>query len=149
MTVRASRWFNESVSLERGPLVYSLKVGEDWRKLTSGMKNPAPAPAVDWEVHPTTPWNYALAVDPSNLANAVTVTERPMGPVPFSSKGAPVELGVAGRRLEGWTLVDGSAGAPPRSPVASSAPNETLTLIPYGAAKLRITAFPVTSPERK
>jgi uncharacterized protein len=148
MAVRATRWFNDSVALERGPLVYSLRIGEDWRKLTSGMKHPAPPPAVDWEVHPTTPWNYALAIDPATASAAVTVAEKPLGPVPFSAKGAPVELRVKGRPVEGWTLVDGSADVPPRSPVHTTGPDQTLTLVPYGSAKLRITAFPVTAPTR-
>jgi uncharacterized protein len=148
MAVRATRWFNDSVALERGPLVYALRIGEDWRKLTSGMKNPARSPAVDWEVHPTTAWNYALAIDPEKVAAAVTVTEKPLGPIPFSPQGAPVEMRVPGRRLEGWTMVDGSADAPPKSPVEAPGPDETLTLVPYGSAKLRITAFPITSPTR-
>jgi glycosyl hydrolase family 127 (putative beta-L-arabinofuranosidase)/beta-L-arabinofuranosidase (glycosyl hydrolase family 127) len=148
MAVRATRWFNESVALERGPLVYSLRIGEDWRKLTTGMKHPAPPPAVDWEVHPTSAWNYALAIDPERAAAAVQVTEKPLGAVPFSPQGAPVELRVQGKRLEGWTMTDGSADAPPKSPVTTSAPDETLTLVPYGSAKLRITAFPVTPPTR-
>jgi len=45
-------------------------------------------------------------------------------------------------------LADNSAGPPPPSPVArpAGAPAEMLTLIPYGAAKLRITSFPVVRP---
>ena len=148
MAVRATRWFNDSVALERGPLVYSLRIGEDWRKVTSGMKNPARPPAVDWEVHPTTAWNYALAIDPEKAAAAVTVTEKPLGRVPFSVQGAPVELQVPGRLLDGWAMVSGSADAPPKSPVTATGPDEKLTLVPYGSAKLRITAFPVTSPTR-
>jgi len=42
-----------------------------------------------------------------------------------------------------WTLVRNAAAPPPQSPVKSSQPLETITLIPYGAAKLRITEFPV------
>jgi DUF1680 family protein len=148
MAVRATRWFNASVALERGPLVYALRIGEDWRRLTSGMKHPAPAPAVDWEVHPTTAWNYALAIDPEQAAAAVSVAEQPLGPVPFSPKGAPVELRVPGRLVEGWTMVDGSADVPPPSPVDTTGPDQLLTLVPYGSAKLRITAFPVTAPRR-
>jgi hypothetical protein len=73
----------------------------------------------------------------------VQVREKPVGAVPFSVDGAPLELTVPGRRVPGWELVDGSADAPPRSPVRTDAPIESLTLIPYGAAKLRITAFPI------
>jgi len=45
-------------------------------------------------------------------------------------------------------MVDISADAPPKSPVATSGPEATLILVPYGSAKLRITAFPPTSPTR-
>jgi hypothetical protein len=146
MKVRASRWFNDSTSLERGPLVFSLKIGEDWKEVKQGMQRPARPPAKDWEVHPTTPWNYGLAMDDAAEPAGIEVAEKPIGAMPFSPAGAPVELRVKGRRLPEWVLVDGSAGAPPRSPAASSSPVETLTLIPYGSAKLRITAFPRVMP---
>jgi hypothetical protein len=48
-----------------------------------------------------------------------------------------------GRKIPGWQLVNGSAGPLPQSPASSSEPEETLTLVPYGSAKLRITAFPL------
>jgi hypothetical protein len=65
-----------------------------------------------------------------------------MGEYPFSSEGAPVLLRVKGRRIPDWKLVDGSAGPLPMSPISSNETAESLTLIPYGSAKLRITAFP-------
>jgi hypothetical protein len=157
MTVRGSRWFNDSVALERGPLVFSLDIGEDWRKLTTGMKHPARPPAADWEVHPTTPWNYALAIDPDHLAESVKVLlpgrsavdsreSTPRQPNYFSRNGNPVGLSVGARRVESWQMTEGSADAPPQSPVMTSSQLESLKLIPYGTAKLRITAFPVTRP---
>jgi DUF1680 family protein len=148
MRPRASRWYNESVALERGPLVFALGVGADWRPAT-GLKHPAVAPAKDWEVHPTTAWNYALlaeSADPAGLAG-IDVRERPVGATPFSSTDAPVALTVRGRALQDWALLEGSAAPPPPSPVRSEAPIENLTLIPYGAAKLRITAFPLLAPQ--
>jgi DUF1680 family protein len=130
MQPRVTRWYNNSAVIERGPLVYSLRIGEDWRKLRDH------GPAADWEVRPTTPWNYAIN------AKSIQVKETPVGQYPFSPEGAPVELRVKARRLPAWQMENGSAAPPPLSPVASSERAETVTLIPYGAAKLRITEFP-------
>jgi uncharacterized protein len=130
MAVRTSTWFNNSMSIERGPLVYSLKIGENWHKLKQT------GPASDWEVYPTTPWNYAL------VKGAFSVAEKPVGQQPFRADAAPVEITANARRLPEWTLVDDSPGVLPVSPVKTKRPEETVTLVPYGAAKLRITAFP-------
>jgi len=147
MPVRATRWFRDSVVVERGPLVYALRIGEDWRKVAGKMKNPAIPPARDWEVHPTSAWNFGLALDPRKPAETTRVIEKPVGRMPFSNAGAPVEIHVRGRKLPQWTLSpEGNAGPLPVSPVSSSEPEETLILIPYGSAKLRITEFPLLKP---
>lgn len=138
MRVVNSAWYNNSIAVERGPLVFSLKIGESWSRLRQL------GPATDWEVYPTTPWNYALVVDPKNAAPSFTVTELPVGDQPFSLEGAPVEIAVKARRLPEWQIEDDSAGPLPVSPVTSKQPVETISLVPYGAAKLRITAFPFT-----
>jgi hypothetical protein len=49
---------------------------------------------------------------------------------------------VRARKIAEWRAEDGVANALPQSPVASDQAEETITLIPYAAAKLRITAFP-------
>jgi hypothetical protein len=134
MKVRLSRWYNQSIALDRGPLVFSLRVPTDWRKLRDR------GPTADWTLHPAGAWNYGLAVDESNLA-AVRVEEAPLGAYPFSAEGAPVRLTAPARRIPGWEIVNGSAAPPPEQP-ASTQPLESVTLVPYGAAKLRITAFP-------
>jgi len=138
MRVRQSTWLNNSIAVERGPLVFSLKIGESWHKIKQT------GPAADWEVYPTTPWNYALVIDKNNPRESFEVTELPVGHQPFSVDEAPVEIKVKARRLPEWQIVDDSAGPLPNSPVTSKQPVEIISLIPYGAAKLRITAFPYT-----
>jgi Beta-L-arabinofuranosidase, GH127 middle domain/Beta-L-arabinofuranosidase, GH127 catalytic domain len=145
MRVRASESYNNSVVVERGPLVFSLKIGEKWQKITKGMSKPAASPGADWSVEPTTPWNYGLIINREDPGQSTQVTEKAIGEYPFSLEGAPVEIKIKGRRIPDWKLVDGSAATLPESPVSSSAPIETLTLIPYGSAKLRVTAFPQLS----
>ena len=129
---RVSRGFNDSVSIERGSLVFSFPIGEDWVKLRDrGM-------TADWQVFPSSQWNYALAVD----EQAIDVREATVGKVPFALKDAPVKLELEARKLPSWRAVDGVADPVPQSPVSSEEPKERIALAPYAAAKLRITAFP-------
>ena len=140
MRVRLSTWYNNSIAVERGPLVYSLKIAESWHKIRQT------GPAADWEVYPTSPWNYALAVDTSAPGNSFAVTENAIAPQPFSPDSPAVELAAKASRLPEWQLVDDSPGPLPVSPVVSRRLQESITLIPYGASKLRITAFPYLGP---
>ena len=131
-----------AVALERGPLVYALKIGEDWRRVHADQPY-RELPHADWEVYPTTPWNYALQVSEANISETVRVEEQPVGVRVFSPDEAPVRAFVNGRRLPGWEPVNGSAGPLPESPVRSEQPLEELVLIPYGCTNLRIAEFPV------
>jgi hypothetical protein len=137
MPVIVSRGYRNSAVVSRGPLLYSLQIGEKWKKIVDRGK------ASDWEVAPSTPWNYALAVSQSDPQSSFTVVLKPMGAQPFSAEGTPVALAARGVRLGEWKLVDSSAGPLPQSPVKSGGVSEQILLIPYGAAKLRITEFPV------
>ena len=132
---RVATGYKGSVAVSRGPLVFSFPIGEEWVKLRDrGM-------TADWQAFPTRAWNYALSADAAAPGN-INVQEAPVGSVPFAAKGAPVLLSVKARKLPKWEAVDGVAAAVPQSPVTSTEAEETITLIPYGAAKLRITSFP-------
>jgi uncharacterized protein len=123
------------MAVSRGPLVFSLSPGEDWMKLRDR------GPTADWQVFPRRSWNYALRVNEQNAA-ALQVMEAPVPPRPFAAEGAAVRLQVPGRRLDAWRSEDGVAAPVPAGLQETKEPEEMLTLIPYAAAKLRVTAFP-------
>jgi hypothetical protein len=137
MPVIVSRGFRNAAVVSRGPLLYSLSVGEKWKKIADRGK------ASDWEVDPSHAWNYGLFVSKTDPQSSFSVELRRMGDQPFSPEGTPVALSAKGGRLGQWKLVDNSAGPLPESPVKFSGGTEQITLIPYGAAKLRISEFPV------
>ena len=140
MVPSVSRWFNHSVMLMRGPLVFSLDPGQSWVKLRDrGL-------TADWQVYPLKSWNYALLVDESSAAQ-IEVIESLIGPKPFAAKAVAVKLRVSGCLINAWRSEDGVAGPLPNGVQTSSLPSQTLDLIPYGAAKLRITAFPQVRAE--
>ena len=138
---RLVRGYNDSVSIARGPLVFSYPIGESWVKLRDqGM-------TADWQVFPSAQWNYALAVNEQS-AGALRVSERPVEGAPFALKNAAVTMQASARKLPSWRAVDGVADPVPHSPAHSEAPLQQITLVPYAAAKLRITSFPVTNGDK-
>jgi len=137
MPIRVESRFNGSVSVTRGPLVYSLKVGEKWVKCRGE------EPHADYEVYPTTPWNYGLILNADAPETSFEAVTKPMGDPVFSPEGAPVELKAKGKLIPEWQIEHNAAGTLPQSPVISEEPEEPLALIPYGCTNLRITEFPI------
>lgn len=140
MNLRLERRYQDAVAIYRGPLVFSLRIGESYRKLKS--HHPT-LPVVDWEITPTTPWNYGLILNPKQLDRSIQVATSRPGSKPFSQETAPVVLTVRGRALPDWKLVNHSAGETPASPATSEEPVTELELVPYGCTRLRVTEFPV------
>jgi DUF1680 family protein len=150
MKVKIDRWHERSAAVERGPLVYALRIGEKWEKVQDDRKFGNRYGDWYYEVHPTTPWNYCLpenSVKSENIEKEFTVVKRDTkGKYPWNTENAPVEIKTKGKRMSQWQEYNGSAGPLPYSPQyqIDTAPEEEITLIPYGCTTLRITEFPVT-----
>ena len=149
MHAKATTRYNEAMAIERGPLVYALKLGESWTRVNAD-KPHRELPHGDFEVRPTTPWNYGLVVDEQNIDASVRFEERPVGDAPFSPGGAGMIAKVKGRLIPGWRLVRGWAAELSPADVAWANPDapgpkeplQELPLIPYGCTNIRITEFP-------
>jgi hypothetical protein len=149
MKIDVSRWYERSAVIERGPLVYALKMGEKWNKIQDDRKFGDRYGDWYYEVHPTTPWNYCLkeeSLKPDNIGKDFQVIQKDWKGYPWNTENVPVEIKTKGKRMKEWQLYNGSAGPLPYSPQyqIDTAPEEEITLIPYGCTTLRITEFPVT-----
>ena len=136
MTAERVRRPSGGVVVQRGPLVYALGVGEQWRRLRG--EDPVP----DFEVLPQGAWNYGLVREAG-----LEVREAPVARQPFAAGEAPVRIGTLGRRVPGWGMDGPSAAELPPAPVVTAAPVEGIELVPYGAARLRVTELPEVEGE--
>jgi len=129
-----------SISVDRGPLTYSLKIAEN--VIQEGGTPAWPA----WEIHPSSPWNYGLVLASSRPERSFELVRKPWpgSDLPFTLDGAPLELRVKAKRIPEWQADRlGLVGKLQPSPVKSTSAVETVTLVPMGAARLRVSAFPV------
>ena len=155
--IRVKTWEKNknSVSVDYGPLTFSLKIGEDYVKKESdktAIGDSKWQEGVDkqnwpsYEIHPTTPWNYGLVLNKMSPNTSFTVEKRdwPANNFPFTPENVPIVIKVKAKRIPQWTIDKyGLAGELKESPVKSSEKTETVELIPMGAARLRISSFPV------
>jgi hypothetical protein len=160
LKMRTEKRFNNSVSLLRGPLVFSLRIDKKFKSIKNNYDNFSYKGSIDWEIDPASPWNYGLLIDKQNIMRGLKFSEYPVGRYPFADKGdmiwsadsgrydvwtsdAPLLLTARGIKIPEWTIRNNSADLPPVSPVKPEGDPEIITLVPYGCARLRITEFPV------
>ena len=141
-----------SVSVDYGPLTLSLKIGEDYRMIdtkesaigdSKWQENADPTKWPSFEILPTTDWNYALATDAD-----ITIERKewPADNNPFTLDGCPLQFKAKGRLVPSWTIDEyGLTGVLPFEDAEKSDKVDEITLVPMGAARLRISAFPTCS----
>ncbi len=147
MHVFKNTWHENSVSIERGPIVYALKIGEEAREVKND-KDPVAYGNRYLEVRPTTPWNYGLHDIAGNKMEAHYTFEknRAVPAYPWNANDVPVYITTKARRIPSWQLYNEMAGPIPYSvtyQLETAKEEEEIILIPYGATRLRISQFPV------
>ena len=144
-----------SVSVDYGPITFSLKIEEEYKKINSiesaigdskWQEDADPEKWPAFTIDPKSPWNYGLIVDFDNPSNSFQMVKKewPADNYPFSPENTPVEIKAKGQRIPQWGIDKfGLVDVQPLYPVKTGEPVEDITLIPMGAARLRISAFPV------
>lgn len=146
-----------SRSIHYGPLTFSLKIKENYKQVSSTetaigdskwQKNADAAKWPSYEIYPGSDWNYALVIDetqPLEKNFEVVKKKWPSNNYPFTVDDAPIEIKASGKKLLTWQIdqygLTGELPIPENRKFASD--TEDIMLIPMGAARLRISAFPV------
>jgi hypothetical protein len=146
---------HKAVSVNYGPLTFSVKIKEDYVKKESSKTAVHDSKWQDgadaskwpsWEIRPGSDWNFGLVLDKQDPLKSFKVTRKPwpQSGFPFTLDEVPLGIEARAHQIPEWTLDQYKlCGTLPDSPVASSQPEVGVELVPMGAARLRISAFPV------
>lgn len=148
MSVECSRWFDSSAVIERGPLVYALRMNETWtRKQTAASEKVRYG---DWyyEVTSDSPWNFCLSGKTLKaVAENCTVIRNDVDAslYPWTLENAPLSIRIPARPMLDWKAYRGSVGQVQyfTQQGGDLGAEQTIELIPYGCTTLRIAEFPV------
>lgn len=153
LSLRTWQTNKNSVSVDYGPLTFSLKIKEDYIKKDSretaigDSQWQKGADAANWpayEIHPASPWNYALILNKADALKDFKVIHKPWpaDDFPFTQESTPIEIKATGREIPSWQVdAYGLCHELPDND-AQMGEKQEITLIPMGAARLRISVFP-------
>ncbi len=154
LTLRKWERNKNSLSINYGPLTYSLKIDEQyisknsketaigdsqWQKDADAGKWPS------YEIHPATKWNYGIIADLKKPERSFKIVKRkwPLDNNPFTNESTPVLLLAKGKEIKSWKIDQyGLVHTLPGHGVTADKVKANLVLVPMGGARLRISAFP-------
>ena len=157
MDIKIQKWElnHNSVSVNYGPLTFSLYIKEEYIKKESDetatrdskwQKNVDRTKWPSYEIRPGSPWNYGLILDPEHPDKSFKISRKSWSEndFPFTEDAVPISLEAKAKKIPAWKLDKyGLCATLQDSPVYSAEKTEKVKLIPMGAARLRISAFPV------
>jgi hypothetical protein len=148
-------WPNGGLGLEHGPLVYSLRVKDDWSPVVTPKWSTQEYP--EWNVKPSALWNYGIAVEERQVLNLGRIERKPVPKDPWIEP--PIFLTLPLKKIPGWELRSDPKHqdrkqTPPLPEIdqdlftaLQKVEVERLALVPYGATHLRVTIFPSAAPD--
>lgn len=145
MQINTSNWGRNSRTVERGPLVYALKLGEIWGKETDKAEGDY------YTVTTGDTWNFGLLdsmINDPSAAMQVTTIKPVSDNFVWNLANAPIEITALAKKIPSWKIVNDVAPQPVTARdglFMGEVGNEIekITLVPYGCTKVRIVAFPV------
>ncbi len=162
MSVHVRQWSvnQNSISVNYGPLTFSLKIDEQYEKRDSKetaigdsrwQEGADATKWPSWEIRANSAWNYGLQCNLAHPEQSFKVVKKawPQDNFPFTVDHVPIEIKAKGRKIPSWGIDQFSLCAVlPSYPAKTAGPLEDITLIPMGAARLRISAFPPAMPTK-
>ncbi len=137
------------MAVQRGPLLYALPVSEDWQlyQATHAWARGEPL-SYQLLLKRRSGWNVALSVAPDDPDASFTLVKRRVSGKanPWERAHAPIGLRTRVRRVKNWG--PGGDRQHPETPGMPFKPMElaertsTVTLLPYGSTRLRLTYLP-------
>lgn len=157
MELSVKRWAlnKNSATVYYGPISFSLEIKEEYSDANAPDNSfwdsrwQPEADSVKWracEIYPASSWNYGLPLDEKNPTTGFTVERKafPVDNYPFTPESTPIRIQTRGKLIPSWGLDQyGLCDVLPEQNVETSSIAEPISLIPMGAARLRISAFPV------
>jgi DUF1680 family protein len=152
MLLQSQTWYENAISIERGPLVYALRIEEDRKKIKIEDEHSIYGKFY-YEVYPKSKWNFGIVdFDEKNMDKHFDIQideDKMKGDYPWTLENSPITITAKAMEIPSWQLYNESAGAMPYSKMiygystTKKIPIQEIKLIPYGCTTLRISEFPV------
>ena len=147
LSIRKWKKNHNSVSLNYGPLTFSLKIKENYVEKRSDKnaiwdsKWQKSADTDNWptyEIYPGSPWNYGLILkDDLNEVFEIVEKEWPKDNFPFTNESSPIYIKARAKKIKSWKIGDTKlVGELMDSPVESNEKEEIVELVPMGGSRL-------------